>query len=300
MAKIAMVSGIPLQRLPIAQQERLLYIDMRLRFLGEIRRQDLIHRFAIQTAAATRDLALYRNEASENLNYVSQTKSYVRSDQFVPLYDHVTAQDALGWLSPGSGESGLLDPEVRLPIERPVLPGQTSVEVLEMITLAIKRKAVVEVLYLSPFIGSSKRLIVPHALADIQGNWLVRAFDRTTQAFANFRLSSIKEATIRHIGVHPLEQPARDASWATRLTLELRPHPKNVEHPQCLERQVGSPSGIWRTEIRAPLVDEWLDRLGVDTTKNHRLHGQQFVWWLRHDPRSELNIIEPSPCPSSE
>ena len=276
-----------------------MYIDMRLRFLGEIRRQDLIHRFGIQTAAATRDLALYRSEMSENLIYVSQTKSYVRSDRYVPLYDSVTAQDALSWLSPGTGESGLLDPEIRIPIDRPELPGRPSVEVIEIITLAIKRRWVVEVLYMSPFVQSCNRIIVPHALADIQGLYLVRAFDQTARDFANLRLASIKTVTLQPTGSQPFEHPDRDSLWQMRLKLQLRPHPNNVEHPRYMERQNGSPDGIWQVELRAPLVDDWLDRLGVDTTKNHRLRGQQYVWWLRDDPRANLTS-QPIPRPSSK
>ena len=276
-----------------------MYIDMRLRFLGEIRRQDLIHRFGIQTAAATRDLALYRSEMSGNAVYFSQTKSYVRSDQFVPLYDSVTAQDALSWLCPGPGESGLLDPEIRIPIDRPELPVQSSVEVIELITLAIKRRSVAEVLYMSPFVSSCKRILIPHALADIQGLYLVRAFDRTAQAFANLRLSSIKTASLQLTDSHPFEHPEHDSSWHTRLTLRLRPHPNNVEHPRYLDRQDGSPDGVWQFHTRAPLVDDWLDRLGVDTTKNHRLRGDHHVWWLRDDPRANLTS-RPAPRPPSK
>jgi hypothetical protein len=48
-----------------AQRDRLAFIEMRLRFFGEIRRQDLVERFDIQSAAATRDLALYKDLASQ-------------------------------------------------------------------------------------------------------------------------------------------------------------------------------------------------------------------------------------------
>jgi hypothetical protein len=44
-----------------AQQERLSHIDFRLRFLGTIGRQDLVNRFGIKAAAATRDITLIRD-----------------------------------------------------------------------------------------------------------------------------------------------------------------------------------------------------------------------------------------------
>ena len=43
-----------------AQQERLFHIDFKLRFLGAVNRNDLVSRFGIKVAAATRDIALYK------------------------------------------------------------------------------------------------------------------------------------------------------------------------------------------------------------------------------------------------
>jgi hypothetical protein len=47
-----------LAELTQSQRDRLAFIELRVRFVGEIRRQDLVGRFGIQSAAATRDLAL--------------------------------------------------------------------------------------------------------------------------------------------------------------------------------------------------------------------------------------------------
>lgn len=46
--------------LTLPQRDRLAFVELRVRFIGEIRRQDLVSRFGIQSAAATRDLALWR------------------------------------------------------------------------------------------------------------------------------------------------------------------------------------------------------------------------------------------------
>ena len=40
------------------QRDRLAFVELRVRFIGEMRRQDLVARFGIQSAAASRDLAL--------------------------------------------------------------------------------------------------------------------------------------------------------------------------------------------------------------------------------------------------
>jgi hypothetical protein len=59
------------------QRDRLAFVELRVRFIGEIRRQDLVSRFGIQSAAATRDLALYKDLAPGNIDYDSKGKSYV-------------------------------------------------------------------------------------------------------------------------------------------------------------------------------------------------------------------------------
>lgn len=53
-----------LEDLSLVQRDRLAYIDFRLYFFGEIGRPDLIERFGVAPAGATRDLALYRNCAA--------------------------------------------------------------------------------------------------------------------------------------------------------------------------------------------------------------------------------------------
>jgi hypothetical protein len=58
------------------QRDRLAFIELRVRFIGEIRRNDLVLRFGIQSAAATRDLALYKELAPNNIDYDSKGKSY--------------------------------------------------------------------------------------------------------------------------------------------------------------------------------------------------------------------------------
>lgn len=59
------------------QRDRLSFVELCLRFIGELHRQDLVTRFGIQTAAASRDLALYKVLAPGNIDYDSKGKSYI-------------------------------------------------------------------------------------------------------------------------------------------------------------------------------------------------------------------------------
>lgn len=56
------------------QRDRLAFVELRLRFIGEIRRQDLVSHFGIQTAAATRDIGIYKYLAPGNLATTPRTR----------------------------------------------------------------------------------------------------------------------------------------------------------------------------------------------------------------------------------
>lgn len=70
------------------QRDRLAFIELRLRFIGEIRRQDLVSRFGIQAAAATQDIGVYKDLAPGNLDYDTKNKvQYGYADGFTPVFD---------------------------------------------------------------------------------------------------------------------------------------------------------------------------------------------------------------------
>ncbi|MFE4140205.1 WYL domain-containing protein, partial [Pseudomonas aeruginosa] len=69
------------------QRDRLAFVELRMRFIGEMRRQDLVARFGIQSAAASRDLALYKDLAPGNIDYDAKGKSYVLGPGFRPIFD---------------------------------------------------------------------------------------------------------------------------------------------------------------------------------------------------------------------
>ena len=84
--------------IPQSQQDRLRHIELRLRFLGEVRRPDVMLRFGIQSAAASRDLAVYRDLAPQNIEFDSRSKGYLLGSAFSPLFP-TSADQALAWLA---------------------------------------------------------------------------------------------------------------------------------------------------------------------------------------------------------
>ena len=76
-----------LAELTQTQRDRLAFLELRVRFIGEVRRQDLVTRFGVQSAAASRDMALYKDLAPANIDYDFKGKSYILGTDFQPIFD---------------------------------------------------------------------------------------------------------------------------------------------------------------------------------------------------------------------
>jgi superfamily II DNA or RNA helicase len=98
------------------QRDRLAFIELRVRFLGEVRRQDLFTRFSIQAAAASRDLATYKELMPGNIDYDSKSKVYVRAELFRPMFDFSPAR-VFSWLTQGYGDNEPTRHRPLIPIE---------------------------------------------------------------------------------------------------------------------------------------------------------------------------------------
>ncbi|HGY2266953.1 hypothetical protein [Morganella morganii] len=102
--------------LSLAQRERLAYIDFRLYFFGVIGRPDLIERFGVAPAGATRDLALYRDIAPQNITFDGSHKIYRIGLAYSPLFEHAS-QRVLSALALGFGDGINGESQPMLPCE---------------------------------------------------------------------------------------------------------------------------------------------------------------------------------------
>ena len=264
-----------------AQRDRLAFIELRLRFIGEIRRQDLVARFGIQAAAATRDIAQYKEIAPRNLDYDPKGKVYVRGEWFRPAFEF-SAERVLTWLSHGFGDGEPLRFRALVSCESPGLLIKPDLETLSVLTRAIHKKIAVEISYRALSSGLTTREIVPFALADDGLRWHVRAYDRRSGEFRDFVLTRIADA--RLVLGHPDEREMsdQDIQWNRIVELELVPHPANVQHPDTIEADYGMEGGVLRIRVRAALAGYLLRRWNVDCTENHSLKGAEFHLWLRN------------------
>ncbi|MCG9000257.1 WYL domain-containing protein [Laribacter hongkongensis] len=270
------------QPISAAQQDRLRYIELRLRFLGEIRRPDLCERFGVGQAAATRDVALYKSLAPANLRYDSRAKRYVFADTFRPLYETDPVR-VLSWLSRQFGDISP-DPTARqLPCVTPDSLALPDLGTLATITRAIHQHGVLAIEYHSISSGRTNREIVPFALVDNGLRWHVRAYDRKQAAFRDFVLTRIRQPrTLSGATVAAHELCEQDSQWNRQVELELVPHP-DQPHPEITEMDYAMQGSVLKLRLRAATAGYALRRWSVDCSPDHGLRAPEFRLWLK-DP----------------
>lgn len=272
------MTAISISAISPSQRERLAYIDFRLYFFGEIGRPDLIKRFGVAPAGATRDLALYREFAPLNIIFDGSNKIYRISQNFAPLFVHslprVLSALVLGF---GDGVDTLTEP--LLPCESPTSLSHPQINVLAALCRAIKANQPVAIRYHSMSSGETERIIVPFALIDTGLRWHIRAFDRKHGEFRDFVLTRIESPIL--IDEQPLmhEQLDKDIQWTRIVELELIPHPRLVR-PEIIKRDYGITGDSLHIKARAAVVGYMLQCWSVDCSADHHLTDEQYRLWL--------------------
>ena len=265
-----------------SQAERLAHIDFRLYFLGELRRLDVSDRFGTGPAGATRDIAMYREIAPDNLVLDPSDKVYRPSDVFVPVFAHAPAR-ALTALSQGFGDGvggGPGGPLVRC--EFPMSLNVPSMAIVAPVTRAIHRGRAIRLRYRSASSGAGQREIVPIALVDTGVRWHVRGFDRKSGDFRDFVFTRMSDVVVLPDRIAPEESAEHDVQWNRIVELELVPHPGYAD-PALVRMDHDMPDGVLRVSVRAANVGYMLRRWNVDCSPDHSLEGPEYPLWLR-DP----------------
>ncbi|HCW0556244.1 WYL domain-containing protein [Pseudomonas aeruginosa] len=263
------------------QRDRLAFVELRVRFIGDIRRQDLVSRFGIQSAAATRDLAIYKELAPGNIDYDTKAKCYVLGEDFKPLFDF-PPERVLSWLTQGFGDGEPSQLKAWVTSEIPSRLTHPDLDVLACVTRAIHQECPVRVEYHSISSGQTERQIVPFALIDNGLRWHVRAFDRKSQEFRDFVITRIKRpALLRDEEVQVHERGDQDIQWTRIVELELIPHP-DQPRSEVTEMDYGMRDGVLRMKLRAATAGYILRKWSVDSSPDHSLRGPEYRLWLKN------------------
>lgn len=262
-----------------SQKERLSHIDFRLYFLGSIGRNDLVRRFGIKEAAATRDIALYRELAPENLVYDTKAKIYVIAESFVPIFEYQPDR-VLSALSLGFGDDIVGEHKSFVSCETPSQLNKPNIGVLAKLTRAIYMKCPVAIQYRSLSSGFTEREIVPFSLVDNGLRWHVRAYDRRRSRFTDFVITRITDPTVLPDGaVEESEQQMADNQWNRIVELEIVAHPR-LDHKETIEADYGMVESILKINVRAAVAGYLLRRWNVDCTAEATLDGAEYHLWL--------------------
>lgn len=261
------------------QRERLAYIEFRLYFLGEVGRADLMKRFGVAPAGATRDFALYKDLFPENIGFDNVSKTYVIRESFIPAFKHVQER-VLTALSQGFGDGVNPVAGSLIPCEVPIALNRPQLGILAPVSRAIHLGKAVRLRYFSHTSGASEREIVPFAIATDGLRWHARAFDRKKQDFRDFVISRMDKPIVITDGVtEKHEMPSCDIQWNRIVELALVPHPDR-KHPEIVIMDYGMQDGMLHLKLRAAMAGYILRQWHVDCSQDHNLSDEAFRLWL--------------------
>ena len=271
-----------LEELSQSQKERLFHIDFKLRFLGLINRNDLVTRFGIKHAAATRDIALYKEFAPNNLSYDTKAKTYFQADKFSPLFV-CSGTQALSALSQGLGDDSVSQPSSLIETDIPSALNTPNLDVLAEITKAIFQEKAVRLEYRSLSSGLTRREIVPFALVDNGLRWHIRGFDRKSESFRDFVLNRILKPKRLSDDIPKEQTREADIQWNRIVEMHLVPHP-SLTYPETIEAEYAMQNGMLKVQVRAAVAGYILRKWSVDCTEQHSLNAPETHLWLKNTP----------------
>jgi len=261
-------------QLPQATRDRIAHIDFTLLFKGEAVRADLVDRFSIAAAQATKDFTMYRELAPGNIEYDQKLKLHKRGEAFEPLFDYDVVR-TLATISQGYGDGFTGKVKPPLACEAPYHLNKPSLSIVAKVTEAIHKGKALSITYVSLSSGETMREIVPHTLVDNGLRWHVRGFDRKHGEFRDFVLTRIKVAVVLEDStLSEAELETQDRQWNRFVELELVPHPR-IEHSEAIELDYGMTGGVMRVEIRAATAGYLLRLWNVDCSETACLSTSQ-------------------------
>ncbi|AFJ01724.1 hypothetical protein Q7C_551 [Methylophaga frappieri] len=268
-------------QLPQATRDRIAHIDFTLLFKGEAVRADLVDRFSIAAAQATKDFTMYRELAPSNIEYDQKLKLHKRGEAFEPLFDYDVVR-TLATISQGYGDGFTGKVKPPLACEAPYHLNKPSLFIVAKVTEAIHKGKALSITYVSLSSGETTREIVPHTLVDNGLRWHVRGFDRKHGEFRDFVLTRIKAAVVLEDStLSETELETQDRQWNRFVELELVPHPR-IEHSEAIELDYGMTGGVLKVEIRAATAGYLLRLWNVDCSKEALLKTPEFHLWLKN------------------
>jgi hypothetical protein len=259
--------------------DRLWYIEWLLMMRGWLSRVDLMDKFGIKGAAASRDIKRYKEQCDDNLYLDHRFKRYVADlNKFKPVYE--TSEDLIFSKLTDLDESRSLGAGYPL-IE--TIPSLAEIKPKDItgITRAILNMNVLKISYCSMTSGASEKKIVPHSMFHNDLKTYVRCYDFGRGKFLDLVVGRILEI-LGEDGSAPTECLREfDDDWNTYLSLELVVHPR-IKHKKAIESDMQMINGVKVVEVRKSLAQYWLRRWCVDCSATASMTDKAFQLHLRN------------------
>lgn len=259
--------------------DRLWYIEWLLMMRGWISRVDLMDKFGIKEAAASRDIKRYKDLCDDNLYLDHRVKRYVVDlNKFKPVYE--TSEDLIFSKLTDLDESRSLGAGYPL-IE--TIPSLTEIKPKDItgITRAILNMNVLKISYCSTTSGASEKKIVPHSMFHNDLKTYVRCYDLGRAKFLDLVVGRIL-GILGEDGAAPAECLREfDDDWNTYLSLELVVHP-SIKHKKAIESDMQMIDGVKTVKVRKSLAQYWLRRWCVDCSATASMTDKAFQLHLRN------------------
>lgn len=260
-------------------EDRLWYIEWLLMMRGWLSRTDLMEKFGIKGAAASRDIKRYKEQRDDNLYLDHRVKRYVVDlDKFKPVYE--TSGELIFSKLSDSDESKSLG--VGYPLIE-TIPSLAEINPKDItgITRAILNMNVLNISYCSMTSGASEKKIVPHSMFHNDLKTYVRCYDLGRGRFLDLVVGRILEI-LGEDGAAPAEHLKEfDDDWNTYICLELVVHPR-VKHKNAIESDMQMTDGVKVVEVRKSLAHYWLRRWCVDCSAAAIMTDRAFQLHLRN------------------
>lgn len=259
--------------------DRYRFMDFLLLFKGRFTRDEMVKRFTIGAATASRTIASFLDNHPGVVDYLGPRKGYAAKKGFTPRYTH-NAFDGLEYLSMGAIHQNVDVKCYGAPVYTIYNP--LGIHSVSSITRSVVNQREVSIEYVSTTSGSKTRSVAPHSVFRAGGAWYFRAYDFNSYEFRTFKFSRLISAYDMGVVDSQKYLSKKDDSWNRMRIAQLIPHPRNPQ-PDAQFLDLGVKDG----EIKDLIVSEAclgfvLTDLRVDCSKGSKLSCYEYPLALKN------------------
>lgn len=213
--------------------DRARFIEFCLKYKGTVSRADLMTKFSLSEASATRAIRSYldesikkRGKSKPNALFNKNTKVNEITNEFDDLFN-LSEEEIFHWLQlenlPNSNEPLVSKfQKLNSPYDDEFAP----------IVRAIIQKKCVLVTYLTLESGAKERVVIPHAIFNDGLRLYIRVYDRNRQSFIDLASARIAKSIELDETPKKHEMGMNDHLWNNHIELNLIAHPNLTQTAQ--------------------------------------------------------------------